>query len=591
MAQLKAKENGESENFFRKAAGSFFCLLAFLMPLKYGTIAIMPEVGSFYPDGMFDYLIVNWPAASFGVFSGIALLMVLAAFPLKLKKSDLSLCALLFGIAPVVAGVWGKLISPNAFYSEAVTSHILGISAFILTAALLAMHDKIWQKRILYSLGAGTFILTITAFHQYFIGFEDMKEFARMQEKSGIVFSEAIRLKLLDGRVYAAMTSANLLGGFMLTTAPLLVSCAIVASRRFEPQKLSLKIFATAAVVMGFGTLFMTKTRGAFLALAVTGVVWIFSTGKVKKGVKLLLTVLIALAIVAGAIYIQYRGRGFGSVGERAGYMKSSIIMLCEKPLSGHGWGEFFYRHMELKTTSSNESAHNPHNIIADFAIHTGVIAGVIALFAFLYPIIKLWKRREELDAVQYACLWGGIAGFLHALSDVNSQSPAVMSALLLVLLISQSESEKSKAFQPVVSLSVKAVIAIIAIFSISTNYIYLKGDVALSHLEECCSPPVKEKFYLSTPGNVLNAVKRVNELRKDHPFAYCNAANYFFAYKDYDTAENYYNQALKLDPRRPGTLRKLADIAEYRGDTAKAEELRKRAYKLFPSNPEYQFK
>ena len=208
-----------------------------------------------------------------------------------------------------------------------------------------------------------------------------------------------------------------------------------------------------------------------------------------------------------------------------------------------------------------------------------------------MYPIIKLWKRREELDAVQYACLWGGIAGFLHALSDVNSQSPAVMSALLLVLLISQSESEKSKAFQPVVSLSVKAVIAIIAIFSISTNYIYLKGDVALSHLEECCSPPVKEKFYLSTPGNVLNAVKRVNELRKDHPFAYCNAANYFFAYKDYDTAENYYNQALKLDPRRPGTLRKLADIAEYRGDTAKAEELRKRAYKLFPSNPEYQFK
>lgn len=591
MAKIKTAEIRQEENFFRKAAGSFFCLLVFLMPLKYGTIAAMPEVSSFYPDRAPDYLIVSWPAASFGVFAGIALLMVLAAFPVKARKTDLTLCALLFGIAPVIAGIWGKIISTSSFYSQAVLCHITGVCAFILTAAVLVMYDKVWQKRILYSLGAGTFILTLTAFHQYFFGFEEMKEFAKMQEKDGIVFSEAIRLKLLDGRVYGAMSSANLLSGFMLVAAPILVSCAIISSRRFEPQKLALKLFCAAAVVLGFGTLLMTKTRGAFLALAVTAVIWLFSTGKIKRSIKFVMTGVIAAAIVAGAIYIQYRGRGFGSMGERAGYMKTSLVMLCEKPLAGHGWGEFFYRHMELKTTSSNESAHNPHNIIADFAVHTGGIAGVIALSAFIYFIFKLWKRRDEAGLLEYACLWGSIAGFIHCLGDINTQSPAVISVLLIAILVCQSDPEESREFSGKVTLALKPVIILTAAGSIYGNYLYLKGDAALNRLEERCSPPVKEKFYLSTPGNVRRALDNVNKLRPDHPFAYGNAANYFMAHRDLDTAEKYYLAALKLDPRRPGTLRKLADIAEAKGDALRAKELRERAHKLFPSNPEYQLK
>jgi hypothetical protein len=412
-----------------------------------------------------------------------------------------------------------------------------------------------------------------------------------MQAKDGIILSEAIRLKLLDGRVYAAMSSANLLAGFMMVASPLLVSCAIIASRCFEPQKLSLRIFTAAAALLGFGTLFMTKTRGAFLALALTGVIWIFSTSKVRKSVKFILLGLIISTVVAGAVYIQYRGRGFGSMGERASYMNTAIAMLCEKPFSGHGWGEFFYRHMELKTTSSNESAHNPHNVIADFAIHTGAVSGVIALFAFLFPIFKLWKRREELDALQYAALWGGIAAFIHSLGDINTQSPAVISALLVVLLVCQSDPEEKSCFSLKVALPLKLGITIAALCSVYCNYTYLKGDAALNHLEECCSPSVKDKFYLSTPGNVRRALDKVNSLRKGHPFAYGNAANYFMAHRDFVTAERYYLEALKLDPRRPGTLTKLADIAEIKGDAVRAEELRRQAHKLFPSNPDYQLK
>ena len=126
---------------------------------------------------------------------------------------------------------------------------------------------------------------------------------------------------------------------------------------------------------------------------------------------------------------------------------------------------------------------------------------------------------------------------------------------------------------------------------SATANWIYLRADAALNHLEECCSPPVREKFYLSTPGNVRRAADRVQQLRPEHPFALSSAGSYFMALRDYETAEKYFNDSLKLDPRRPGVLRKLADIAEIKGDTAKAEELRLKAHKLFPSNPEYKLK
>ncbi len=579
------------ESLFRKIAGSLFCLLMFIMPLKYGTIAVMPEASCFYPDRALDYIFVSWPSASFGVFSGTVLLLVLAAFRPKTKFDALTLCALLSGVAPMIAALWGKQISSSSFYSNAAVCHISGICAAVISSAILVMNSSVWRNRILYSLGAGTFLLTLSAFHQYFIGFEDMKEFARMQEKNGIVFSEAIRLKLIDGRVYAAMSSANLLAGFMLLAAPLLVSCAAILSRKFEPQKLSLKIFCAASTVLGAGTLLMTKTRGAFLAAAVTAVIWLFSCQKIKRSVKLILCGAIAAIVILGAFYIHTKGRGFGSMGERVSYINTSLIMLCEKPLSGHGWGEFFYRHMELKNTSSNESAHNPHNTIADFAIHTGFAAGVIALFTFLYPLFKLWKRREELDELEYAILWGGTAAFLHSLTDINTQSPAVISSLLIALLVCQRSSEENRETARVRNILFAVTAAAIAITSLTANWIYLKGDAALNHLEECCSPPVREKFHLSTPGNVRRAIEQVQKLRPDHPFAFSNGGNYFMAHRDYETAEMYFNNSLKLDPRRPGVLRKLADIAELKGDAAKAQELRLKAHKLFPSNPEYKLK
>jgi O-antigen ligase len=572
-------------------AGAFFLLLTLLMPVKYGTIGCMPEAGSFYPDSIIDYLYVSWPASTFGVFSGISLLLCILFCRPQIRYSNLTASMLLFTAALPLAALWGKLIAPSSFYGEAMFTHIAGVAAYLGAAYILTAANPAWKNRILSFLGIGTLLLTISAFHQYFFGFKEMQEFARMQEEQGIVLSDAIRLKLIDGRVYGAMSSANLLSGFMLCAAPLLVSVAAMASRRFEPQKQSFILFTSVAACLGFGTLLMTKTRGAFLALGAAVVLWIFSNNKIKKLYKVVLLLAIAAVFIGGTLYIKYHGRGFGSMAERVSYLRTAAVMISEKPLTGFGWGEFFYRHMQLKDTNSNESAHDPHNIVASFAVHTGVFGGLLVLAAFLLPLWNLWKKRNSSDMLTNCCLWGGVAGFLHALQDINLQSPAVICVLMLILLVNQDNAQEEKNVSNLLRYSCLLYMFVLGTVSLVGNWNYTRGDAAMSMLEECCRPSVKEKLYLATPHNVEKSLNAVNVLRPKHPFANSLAAAFFSAAGNSSKAEKLYLTSLALDSRRPGVLMSLADIYEKKGNITDAEKLRDKARKLFPSNPEYKNK
>ena len=276
---------------------------------------------------------------------------------------------------------------------------------------------------------------------------------------------------------------------------------------------------------------------------------------------------------------------------ERVSYLRTAAVMFTEKPLAGHGWGEFFYRHMQLKDTDSNESAHDPHNVVASFAVHTGVLGGILAFAAFVFPLWMLWKRRRTLDLLTNLCLWGCVGSFIHALQDINLQSPAPICALMLLLAVNQSNSSDAADVPGKLKYALLIFFVMLGAVSCIGNWQYTQGDIAMSKLEECCRPPTKEKLHLSTPYNVEKRFREVNALRPAHPFAFSLAGAFFLAGYDVEKAEFYYSRALKLDPRRPGVLRKLADICELKGDAKQSEKLRERARELFPSNPEYRTK
>ena len=587
------KQNGKSSagiplrTLLRNAAGWYVCLLTFLLPLKFGSLAVMPEAAGFFPPDLFSWFIINWPAHSFGIFSGAALLFCLVAYGVPGRFTVRSFAALgwVFGFA--AAGFAGTVNSGAPFYAEAELSHLLGICAFCGAAALPLCGDDSarWRGRFFAALAFGVLLLCVNGLNQYFFGFDEMRDFIARQEEQGLHVSPVLRAKVADDRVYAAMVSANVLAGFLLLTGPLAVICFRRMGRRFEPERVSAALFFCVMFIPVVTVFLMTKTRAAFLCALVTAALYVL-TLKGRRLLRILFLLCVCAAVAGGAVYIRKAGRGFGSFAERADYMRTAMRMLPERPLTGHGWGEFFYRHMLEKTTDTDESAHDPHNVFLSFILQAGFPAGLIASGALLFPLAVLWRRRGRVDALANAVLWGGIAFVLHCCCDINMQIPACMAGagLLFIAAVPDEPIFEKTAVLPV-KLALGLLLAAAGAGALSLNMRQLRGDAAYTVLCDMMSSP---------PGNrpdehlIVRQWRRVEDLRKTHPFACNTLGDYYAAAGNLDKAEQLYLESLRRDPRRPAVYERLAKIAEARRNPDLAASLRRKAHLLFPTHPGY---
>ena len=73
----------------KKLTVFFAALLFFLLPLKFGGLAVMPESGGFYPENLTDWLFITWPPHSLAFFGTVLLIMATAVYREKLKHQFL----------------------------------------------------------------------------------------------------------------------------------------------------------------------------------------------------------------------------------------------------------------------------------------------------------------------------------------------------------------------------------------------------------------------------------------------------------------------------------------------------------------------
>ena len=593
-----------SLNLFQKICAYFFIALTFLLPLKFGSLAAMPEASGFFPKDIFSWLIINWPAHSFGLFSGAGLVLTAIFFPLKKSlKNPLSITVLLWGcLIPLVTFLGWRSSFPS-YIAFNQTIHFAGVAAFILAVYLILQYEKNLVKYFSFALTFGVLITCFEGLRQYFFGFEVMKEYIAQQAMYGNI-STSIKAKVLDTRVYSTMVSANILGGFLLLAGPFAIVKFRQYGNRFEPVKTSILLFTLVALSLVLPVFFMTKTRGAFLAIIVTIGLLIFSL-PMKKIIRVAIIMLACITIALGAYYISVKGRGFGSMAERVDYIRTSSILIAERPILGHGWGSFFYRHMKLKTTSSDESARDPHNVVLAFYIHTGILGFIITILAFGYPIWQLYKRRKDLSLTNLAILWGQIAFAIHATGEITMQSPAVPATCGLLWIIAfitiddkedkeQISEEKqllddkldasSKTF-PIQKYSLLSFALLLGVFSSWGNYNYIKGDIAFTAFYDSISPNNGKKVV---EFEVVHYFKKALQYRGHMPFVWELGGDFYQALGDSDYALECYTKALELDPKRPAIYRRLAMYYFSRGNITKAQEFLDKAKELFPTNMLY---
>ncbi|WP_419647196.1 hypothetical protein, partial [Victivallis vadensis] len=254
-----------------KLAGGLLLALTFLMPLKFGTLAVMPEATGLYPGDLFSWAIISWPAHSFGLFSGgLLLLLAPAAFRCgrELFSTPAGRTALLWGVGLPAVSLIGWINAATFDYALGETAHLAGIGAYVLAVYLMLARRPEWRAVYWGVLAGGMLCLAASGLYQYFWGFRETREFLEYQMESGAAVSAHMQLKIAsDTRVFATFVSCNALAGYLLILMPLTVVMADRWARRFEPVKTSRIIFCGISGAMVSGTFLLARSRGSYLAL------------------------------------------------------------------------------------------------------------------------------------------------------------------------------------------------------------------------------------------------------------------------------------------------------------------------------------
>lgn len=568
-----------------KLFGALMVLTAFLLPLKWGTLAAMTEAAGFFPANWSDYITITWAAHSCWIWSGMLLAAALFCLPGNFSwRSPVGIMALLWSVTVIIAALPG-CFAPGRDVDFAVGefSNIAGIAAWSLAVGRLRETAPRWLGRMAAALLAGTLIAAIYGYYQYFWGFEELKSFIAKQIADGINVPEAIRLKMADTRITSFLASPNALAGMILITLPLIFYFGRQWGMMFEPVKLSVPLFIVSGLVTVSGALVLCRSRSIVAVFVITGALALFSS-PVKRRYKIA-GILAALLLIAGGAFFAMRyGRGFGSMTERLDYLRTTVILNKEHPLTGAGWGGFFYRHMNVKFSSTDEAARDPHNILASFSGQCGIISALLVLAALLYPLMVLWKYRFE-PGWRGAVFWSGVLFTLHALMDGDLHIPAIMAGMLLLYFSALPENPSAPAVSKKLIIPAFTVVALLAMVS---NGWFLYGEIKLADFTDYLNPSdVASRARFA--GQPMEKFENAASCARPHLALIPElAGDWFFRHGDLSSAEQRYFEALKLSSRRPGIYRRLARLACARGDFSSGAGLLKQAEKLFPRNPKY---
>ena len=428
--------------FGQRVTGWCAVFLAFLLPLKFGSLSLMPEQPAMFPGDIISLLVISWPPLFTGIAGALLLLAGLCFFPVPRLRTPGSLTALFWGFGLPLAVLPGFLNNVNFDYAWCTFAHWWGIGAMVLGYWWIFSAEGIWKKRCLGALAAGTLCAGADAWRQYLWGFDEMAELLRKQREAGAEISQNMEIRILDGRIFGTLGSSNTLAGFLLLAALPALVLLRKWGRCFEPEKVSVPLFTLAGVVILGGPFLMTRSRGAWLCAFLACAVWFFTLKSVKRRIKLAAAGAGVILLIAGAVAVRASGRGFSSGMERLDYLRTVAVMCAEHPWAGGGWGGFFHRHMKIKLTDSDESARSPHNLPGSFAAQAGIPAGLIAAAAMVLLLWELFRSPETgEDKLLPAVKWSVPAFMLHSCMEVNDAIPASMVSCVLLALAAMPDS------------------------------------------------------------------------------------------------------------------------------------------------------
>ena len=250
---------------------------------------------------------------------------------------------------------------------------------------------------------------------------------------------------LVSGRAQAPFTQPNELGSFCAPMALLAIAVAVAGSRR------KVRVAAGITSVSLLAALALSLSRGAWIGLALGGVVLVVMLPEARKVLTWLAPALLVISVGMGAFapsnpQVQVIGERLKSItGEKNPYDDRPAIWaearreILAKPILGEGAGTFPVASVTATSQSRTTYAVHAHNLFLTWGAEAGVPAVLfIGALAFHSAVRASRARRLVVRPADAAVLAGASAALVAVLGqgmvDYTLRNSAVFVAVFGIL-------------------------------------------------------------------------------------------------------------------------------------------------------------
>jgi O-antigen ligase len=340
-------------------------------------------------------------------------------------------------------------------YSKTYLKLTIPILIYFLYTFLLFMHSKykitILEQTMLKFLSLGLFLVSL----DYFSSFKKLRKlFTVLIVTMAISLSYALLQyfgldfplwkRAYGNRIFSTFANPNFFASFLVLTFPILLSYFLYLSKvaklknySFAPKIIFSKVLLLTLIFTSLFCLFLTRSKGGFIALTVSLSVYSFlfyssSNRNFSRIIKLTLTLWILIVII-GIIKISYQTPA--SLQYRMLIWGSALKMIAKKPLFGWGIGGFkifcpLFLPSNLFSLPIHREIHHIQILHAENEfLEILVEGGFIYFLLFIWIIVTIFKVglrklfcKKELPQDYFLIgLYSSIVGILtHNLVGVN---------------------------------------------------------------------------------------------------------------------------------------------------------------------------
>lgn len=392
----------------------------------------------------------------------------------------------------------------------------------------------------------------------------------------------------------------NLLASFLMLLLPLNIVGMLKERGVF-------KTLFIAFTGLQFTALVLLQSRAVYVGLGLAAIFFVASNfGLLKNGLsKFGKRILLGGAIIlVAALGLSYFG-GFldtlkdktditqfaesRSAKERVVLWKNSLELIAEKPIHGHGAGNWKIHFPRTGLGDLNRAANydafflRPHNDYISIISELGILGLGLFLFILIAPLVWFFKTKPEFRSVKLvastAILFGFLAVLFFDFPKERIEHQLYLALLLAIVWIETKDVEKRRLGFSIPKLPLLALGAGIMIWNLFSGYQRYEGDKNMNRI-----------FAMNDHG----AWKQMESLAKETTNTFftvdpiSNPVDWFtgmalFQQGKTDEAETYLKLAVKAHPNNHKVLNSLAGVYNRKEDFPKAIAYYQKALDLNP--------